>query len=78
MLSLDSVHIRATFHDGVLDPTERLTLRQGEKVRLIVQREPDPARWNLERHRSTAAEDRDLAEAGVAAWADALDALDHR
>jgi len=53
-------------------------LRQGEKVRLILQREPDPARWDLERLRSTTTEDRDLAEAGLEAWADALDALDHR
>lgn len=70
------MQIRAAFEDGVLRPTERLALRPGEKVRLIVQREPDPARWNLERLRATASDDRELAEAGLDAWADALDALD--
>jgi predicted DNA-binding antitoxin AbrB/MazE fold protein len=70
------VQIRAAFQDGVLRPTERLALRQGEKVRLIVQREPDPARWSLERLRATASADRELAETGLDSWADALDSMD--
>ena len=78
MLSSSFVHIDAEFHDGVLHPTKPLGLRQGERVHLIVQREPDPRRWDLERLRSTAAEDRDLADAGPSAWADALESLDRR
>jgi predicted DNA-binding antitoxin AbrB/MazE fold protein len=67
--------VQAQYEDGVLRPTERLGLRPGEQVSLIVVRRPDPSRWNLARLASTAnGEDADLAEHGLADWAGELDA----
>lgn len=69
--------IEADYVDGLLRPTTPLALRDGERVRLVVVRQPDPTRWNLDRLAAAGAdEDRALAEAGLGAWADALDALD--
>ena len=70
--------VEARFEDGVLKPTERLDLRPGERVRVLVLRRSDPARWNLKRLASAANEDVELASAGVDTWADALDAEDRR
>jgi hypothetical protein len=53
-----------------------LTLRSGERVGLIVVRQPDPARWNLARLASHASDDTDLAAAGLDEWALALDRED--
>ena len=67
--------VQAQYEDGVLRPTERLGLRPGEQVSLIVVRRPDPSRWNLARLASTAkGEDADLAEQGLSDWAGELDA----
>ena len=67
--------VQAQYEDGVLRPTERLGLRPGEQVSLIVVRRPDPSRWNLARLASNAnGEDADLAEQGLADWAGELDA----
>jgi predicted DNA-binding antitoxin AbrB/MazE fold protein len=68
--------IEADFEGGVLRPTKPLALRQGERVRLIVVRRSDPARWDLDRLAQGADEDLALAEAGLGAWADALDERD--
>jgi predicted DNA-binding antitoxin AbrB/MazE fold protein len=71
--------IDAEYADGVLRPLAPLRLRRGERVRLILVRQPDPARWNLDRLARTAGqEDRDLAAAGLAEWAAALDKEDAR
>jgi hypothetical protein len=45
-------------------------------VRVVVVRQPDPARWDIERLAGSSEEDRALAEAGLGDWADALDAMD--
>jgi predicted DNA-binding antitoxin AbrB/MazE fold protein len=66
--------IEAHYEEGLLKPETPLALRPGERVALIVVRHPDPERWNLERlAKGGAAEDRDLAEQGLAGWADELD-----
>lgn len=52
-------------------------MRSGESVNLIVVRQPDPNRWNLEKLRAVAtAEELELAEQGMADWASALDRED--
>ncbi len=68
--------VEADFEDGVLRPTKPLLLRKGERVRLLVLRKPDPARWDLERLASISKDDIDLAEAGMDSWAQSLDELD--
>jgi predicted DNA-binding antitoxin AbrB/MazE fold protein len=68
--------IEADYEGGVLRPTQPLELREGERVRLIVVRRSEPARWDLDRLAANPDEDRALAEAGLGDWADALDALD--
>jgi hypothetical protein len=53
-------------------------LTPGERVALIVVAPPDPRRWDLDRlAKSGTGEDRELAEQGLAEWADALDREDH-
>ena len=69
--------IQAHYEDGVLRPTERLALRPGEQVSLIVVRRLDPGRWDLAKLANTAnGEDADLAEQGLADWAGELDATE--
>ena len=70
--------VNAKFEDGVLRPERPLRLRPGENVRLLVLRQPDPTRWDLARLGEAGDEDIALAEAGLAEWADALDAQDRR
>ena len=70
--------IDADFEDGVLRPVRPLTLRPGERVRLIVIRRPDRARWDLNRLAARPDEDLELAEAGLPEWAEALDSQDRR
>jgi len=69
--------IEARYEEGLLKPKTPLALTPGERVALIVVRHPDPRRWNLERLAKSGAEDRVLAEQGLAEWADALDEEDH-
>ena len=67
----------AQFEDGVLVPTQSLSLRPGEQVSLIVVRRPDPSRWDLARLAKTAnGEDLALAEQGLIEWAGELDATE--
>lgn len=71
--------IEARYEEGLLKPETPLTLRPGERVALIVVRQPDPQRWDLDRlGQSSAGEDLKLAEQGLGEWADALDREDHR
>ena len=71
--------IEAEFDNGVLRPMRHLALRPGERVGIVVVRRPDPARWDLDRlARPIAADDQQLAEAGLADWATALDREDRR
>lgn len=69
--------VEAQYENGVLRPVERLGLRSGEHVNLIVVRRPDPRRWDLSRLSSTSnQEDLTFSEAGLAEWANSLDATE--
>ena len=68
--------VDALYENGLLRPITPLSLRPGERVRVIVVREADPARWDLSRLAAHADEDLALAEAGVDEWQDALDRED--
>ena len=69
--------VEAQYENGVLRPVERLGLRSGERVNLMVMRRPDPRRWDLARLASTSnQEDLSLSEQGLADWADSLDATE--
>ena len=71
--------VEADYENGVFRPAERLSLRSGERVNLIVLRRPDPARWNLERIAETdSSDDLPLAQEGLDDWASTLDAEDKR
>ena len=71
--------VEAQYENGVLRPVERLGLRSGERVNLVVMRRPDPRRWDLARLTRTAnQEDASLSEQGLADWADSLDATERR
>jgi predicted DNA-binding antitoxin AbrB/MazE fold protein len=66
--------VDAFYEEGIFRPVEPLELTQGERVRLIVVRQPDPRRWNLERLAQTGAEeDLYLARQGLDQWAAELD-----
>ena len=66
--------VEARYEDGVLRPAERLGLRAGERVNLIVVRRADARRWDLTRLATTSGEeDLTLAEQGLAEWAKDLD-----
>ncbi len=69
--------IHARYEEGSLKPTERLALRQGEWVNLILVRRADASRWNLDRlAKSQNGEDLALAEQGLTEWALKLDEQD--
>ena len=69
--------VDAQYDNGVLRPAERLGLRPGECVKVIVMRQPDPTRWDLARLAKTGnAEDLPLAERGLAEWASSLEATE--
>jgi len=71
--------VEAQYENGVLRPVERLGLRSGERVKLMVMRRPDPRRWDLARLASSShQEDVSLSEQGLADWADSLDATERR
>ena len=71
--------VEARYEDGMLRPTEPLALRPGERVNLIVDRRPDPRRWNLDLLSKIAnGDDLALAEQGLADWAETLDTEDRR
>lgn len=69
--------VEAQYENGVLRPVERLGLRSGERVNLIVVRRPDPRRWDLARLSGAANQDDvSLSEQGLADWANSLDAAE--
>jgi len=69
----------ARYVRGALEPEQPVALREGERVRLIVLRHPDPARWDSSRWaHASGTEDAALAETGLNDWAAALDAEDRR
>jgi predicted DNA-binding antitoxin AbrB/MazE fold protein len=70
--------VEALYEDGLLKPQTPLPLRPGERVAVIVIRQADPKRWDLDRlARVGREEDVALAEQGLAQWGDALDTEDH-
>jgi predicted DNA-binding antitoxin AbrB/MazE fold protein len=69
--------VEAHFENGVLRPVERLGLRPGERVQLIVMRDQDPTRWDLARLTETGlGDDLPLAEQGLAEWVNLLEAAE--
>ncbi len=68
--------VDALYEDGLLRPAKPLNLRPGEHVGVIVLRQPDPARWDINRLASRSDEDEALAEAGLGQWAAELDRED--
>jgi predicted DNA-binding antitoxin AbrB/MazE fold protein len=65
--------VEALYENGILRPAKPLNLRPGERVGVIVVRQPDPQRWDLARLASNSAEDVELARAGLDGWSDDLD-----
>src|SRR4051794_37982402 len=70
--------VQGRFEGGVLKSAERLDLRQGERVRLLVLRRSHPKRCDLKRLAAVPSEDVELATTGLDTWADALDTEDRR
>jgi predicted DNA-binding antitoxin AbrB/MazE fold protein len=68
--------VEALYENGILRPAKPLKLRTGERVGVIVVRQPDRTRWDLARLASRPSEDNDLASAGLDDWAAALDRED--
>jgi predicted DNA-binding antitoxin AbrB/MazE fold protein len=68
--------VEALYEDGILRPAKPLNLRPGERVGVIVVRQPDSARWDLARLASLPNEDADLAKTGLEDWGAALDRED--
>jgi predicted DNA-binding antitoxin AbrB/MazE fold protein len=63
----------------MLKPSTPLALRPGERVRLIVMRQPDPKRWDLSRlAQKPAVDEAGLTEQGLEGWAANLDGEDRR
>jgi predicted DNA-binding antitoxin AbrB/MazE fold protein len=66
--------VEAKYEQGTLKLSQPLPLTPGERVRVIVVRQPDPKRWDLAKLRGTdTSEDLALAEAGLADWDRAID-----
>ncbi len=70
--------VRARYENGALLPAKPLPLKQGEDVSILIVRQPDNARWNIDKLAAHPEEDLSLAEAGLSDWADALEREDHR
>lgn len=65
--------IEAEFENGVLRPMQRLSLRPGERVGIVVVRKADPNRWDIARLSKKSADEEVLSETGLADWAKSLD-----
>jgi predicted DNA-binding antitoxin AbrB/MazE fold protein len=66
--------VEAKYEQGTLKLSQPLPLTPGERVRVIVVRQPDPKRWDLARLRGTdPSEDLALAGSGLADWEHAID-----
>ena len=68
--------VEALYENGMLRPAKPLNLRAGERVGVIVVRQPDRTRWDLARLAALPSDDADLAAAGLDEWAAALDRED--
>ena len=68
--------VEALYENGMLRPAKPLNLRPGERVGVIVVRQPDSARWDLARLASVQSDDADLGSAGLDDWTAALDRED--
>jgi predicted DNA-binding antitoxin AbrB/MazE fold protein len=67
--------VEAEYEQGTLKLSQPLPLTPGERVRVIVVRQPDPRRWDLAKFRATeTSEDLALSGAGLADWDKAIDA----
>jgi predicted DNA-binding antitoxin AbrB/MazE fold protein len=67
------------YRDGALYPEQPLPLRRGERVDLILLRQSDALRWDLDRlARAAGLDERGLTEQGLDAWCDALETEDQR
>lgn len=61
--------VEARYEHGTLELAQPLPLTPGERVRVIVLRQPDPRRWNwAELSAVDTSEDLALAEAGLSDW----------
>jgi predicted DNA-binding antitoxin AbrB/MazE fold protein len=66
--------VEAKYEQGTLKLAQPLPLTPGERVRVIVVRQPDPRRWDLAKlKRADATEDLALAEAGLSEWDQTID-----
>jgi predicted DNA-binding antitoxin AbrB/MazE fold protein len=66
--------VEAKYEQGTLKLSQPLPLTPGERVRVIVVRQPDPKRWDLAKLRGTdPSDDLALAGAGLADWNQAID-----
>jgi predicted DNA-binding antitoxin AbrB/MazE fold protein len=65
--------VEALYENGTLKPAKPLNLRQGERVAVIVVRQPDASRWDLARLAALPNEDEDLASQGLDGWTGTLD-----
>jgi predicted DNA-binding antitoxin AbrB/MazE fold protein len=71
--------VEARFESGLLRPSRPLALRPGERVHLIVVRQPDPQRWDMARlAKSRSADEVVLTEQGLDDWAASLEQEDGR
>jgi predicted DNA-binding antitoxin AbrB/MazE fold protein len=71
--------VEARFESGLLRPSRPLALRPGERVHLIVVRQPDPQRWDMARlAKSHSADEAVLTEQGLEDWAASLEREDGR
>ena len=70
--------VEAQYDNGVLRPMRPLRLQPGERVHIIVKRQPDASRWDFQRLANVSEEDRELAAAGLDEWEQALKDEDNR
>jgi predicted DNA-binding antitoxin AbrB/MazE fold protein len=71
--------VEAWFESGLLRPSRPLALRPGERVHLIVVRQPDPQRWDMARlAKASSADEAVLTEQGLEDWAASLEREDGR
>jgi predicted DNA-binding antitoxin AbrB/MazE fold protein len=70
--------VDALYENGFLRPMSPLPLRSGERVAVIVLRQPDVRRWDFTRLAAHGDDDVALAEAGLDEWAAALEREDSR
>jgi predicted DNA-binding antitoxin AbrB/MazE fold protein len=68
--------VDAFYENGLLRPVSDLPLRAGERVRVIVVRQPEASRWDFAKLAAHPDDDLALAVAGLDEWAAALERED--